>query len=156
MVLYFDMDGTIADLYGVDNWLEDLLKSDVKPYKCAKGLNLKSVARAMNKAIKKGYEIGIITWLPKGAHMDYCEEVARVKIEWVHQHLKSVNIKPQNFHILRYGSPKEYCAPSGGILFDDESTNRKNWARAHGLGTSFEPSEIASVLNTLSNLHTNS
>lgn len=150
------MDGTITDLYGVDNWLEYLLKSDVKPYKVAKGLNLKSVARAMNKVIKCGYEIGIITWLPKGAHVGYCEEVARVKIEWVRKHLKSVDIKPQNFHILRYGSPKELRAQRGDILFDDESTNRENWARAHGLGTSFEPNEIVSVLNTLCNSYVNS
>ena len=149
MVLYFDMDGTIADLYGVNNWLEFLLKSDTKPYKCAKGLNLKSVARAMNKAIKKGYEIGIITWLPKGAHADYCEEVARAKIEWVRKHLKSVTIKAENFHILRYGSPKELRAQKGDFLFDDEITNRENWARAHGLGTSFEPCEIVSVLKSL-------
>lgn len=149
MVLYFDMDGTIADLYGVDNWLEYLLKSDVKPYKCAKGLNLRMVTRYMNMAIHKGYEIGIITWLPKGAHMDYCEEVARVKIEWVLKHLKSVNIKAENFHILQYGSPKELRAQRGDILFDDEITNRENWARAHGLGTSFKPCEIISVLKSL-------
>lgn len=143
------MDGTIADLYGVNNWLEYLLKSDVKPYKCAKGLNLKAVARAMNKAIQCGYEIGIITWLPKGAHMDYREEVARVKIEWVRKHLKSVDIKAQNFHILRYGSPKELKAQKGDILFDDEITNRENWERAHGMGTSFEPCDIVKVLNSL-------
>lgn len=149
MILYFDMDGTIADLYGVNNWLEYLLKSDVKPYKCAKGLNLRIVSRYMNMAICKGYKIGIITWLPKGAHMDYCEEVARAKIEWVRKHLKSVDIKAENFHILRYGSPKELKAQNSDILFDDEITNRENWERAHGLGTSFEPCEIVSVLKSL-------
>lgn len=149
MILFFDMDGTIADLYGVNDWLAYLLKSDVKPYKCAKGLNLKSVARAMNKAIKQGYEIGIITYLPKGAHADYREEVARAKIEWVRKHLKSVDIKAENFHILQYGSPKELKAQKCDILFDDEITNRENWERAHGLGTSFEPSEIVSVLKSL-------
>lgn len=149
MVLYFDMDGTLTNLYGVNNWLEYLLKSDVTPYKCAKGLNLRTISRYMNMAIRKGYEIGIITWLPKGANIDYCEEVACAKIEWVRKHLKSVNIKAENFHILRYGSPKELMAQKCDILFDDEITNRENWARAHGLDTSFEPCEIVSVLKSL-------
>ena len=103
----------------------------------------------MNLAIGKGYKIGIMRWLPKGAHMDYCEEVARAKIEWVRKHLKSVDIKAENFHILRYGSPKELKAQRGDILFDDEITNRENWERAHGLSTSFEPSEIVEVLQAI-------
>ena len=31
--IFFDMDGTIADLYSVDGWLADLINKDVRPYK---------------------------------------------------------------------------------------------------------------------------
>ena len=34
--IYFDMDGTIADLYGVDNWLEMLINEDATPYRVAR------------------------------------------------------------------------------------------------------------------------
>ena len=34
----FDMDGTIADLYGVDNWLEMLINGDTTPYSIAQPL----------------------------------------------------------------------------------------------------------------------
>ena len=34
--IFFDMDGTIADLYGVENWLDYLIASDVLPYEIAK------------------------------------------------------------------------------------------------------------------------
>ena len=34
--LVFDMDGTIADFYGVQGWLESILAEDVKPYATAK------------------------------------------------------------------------------------------------------------------------
>ena len=36
--LYFDMDGTLANFYGVENWLDYLQKGDVYPYENAKTL----------------------------------------------------------------------------------------------------------------------
>ena len=32
MTFYVDMDGTIANLYGVENWLEYLINEDAFPY----------------------------------------------------------------------------------------------------------------------------
>ena len=32
ITINFDMDGTIADLYGVENWLEYLINGDAFPY----------------------------------------------------------------------------------------------------------------------------
>ena len=53
MTIYFDMDGTIADLYGVENWLDYLINSDATPYKVAKPLiNLNSLARVLNNKQK--------------------------------------------------------------------------------------------------------
>ena len=36
--IYFDMDGTIADFYGVENWLDYLLAEKTFPYVSAKPL----------------------------------------------------------------------------------------------------------------------
>ena len=32
ITINFDMDGTIADLYGVENWLDYLIAEDTTPY----------------------------------------------------------------------------------------------------------------------------
>ena len=72
MTIWFDMDGTIADLYGVDGWLEDLINQNPRPYIEAKPLlNLSLLARRLNKLQKKGYKIGIISWLSKKDDIDY-------------------------------------------------------------------------------------
>ena len=56
-IINFDMDGTIADLYGVDNWLAKLNASDPSPYIEAKPLlNLSTLARRLNKLLRDGYE----------------------------------------------------------------------------------------------------
>lgn len=36
--IYFDMDGTIADLYGEENWLQDILTEKTSAYENAKPL----------------------------------------------------------------------------------------------------------------------
>ena len=38
MNIYFDCDGTWIDLYGVTNWLEDIINHNVRPYVEAKPL----------------------------------------------------------------------------------------------------------------------
>ena len=64
MTIWFDMDGTIADLYGVNGWLDDIRNGNTRPYTEAKGIgNLAHIARLLNKAQTKGHEIGVITWL---------------------------------------------------------------------------------------------
>ena len=61
MTIWFDMDGTIADLYGVKNWLPMLIDEDPTPYEIARPLvNLSRLARYLNRLQKKGFEIGII------------------------------------------------------------------------------------------------
>ena len=55
-IICFDMDGTIADLYGVENWLDYLLASDTLPYEAAKPLlRLNVLARILNRLQREGY-----------------------------------------------------------------------------------------------------
>ena len=64
--IYFDMDGTIADLYGVANWLEYLIEENTLPYEVAKPLlRLSALAKILNRLQKEGFRIGIISWLCK-------------------------------------------------------------------------------------------
>ena len=62
MTIWFDMDGTIANLYAVENWLEYLQDEDTKPYAEAKPLvNMARLAKALHKVQRNGYKIGIIS-----------------------------------------------------------------------------------------------
>ena len=144
MKIMFDMDGTIANLYGVENWLEMLHNYDETPYKNAEVmLNMSLLARYLNIVQKLGFEIGIISWLSKNGNMEYNEKVTLAKIEWLNKHLASVNF--DYIHIVSYGTPKSfYTENCEDILFDDEEYNRNEWT-----GTAYTPDKIIEVLKGL-------
>jgi hypothetical protein len=139
--IYFDMDGTIADLYGVENWLEDLLHEDVRPYvEAAPLVNLRVLARLLNKLTKSGYTVNIISWTSRNGSAAYNEAVEKAKREWLARHLRSVRFT--KIFILPYGTPKELYGE--GILFDDEEHNREAW----GAGA-YTEKEIFQILKSL-------
>lgn len=144
MKIWFDMDGTIADLYGVDGWLDYLINSDVYPYANAKPmLHLSTLARMLNQLQRKGYEIGIISWLSKSGTDEYNKAVTDAKMEWLKKHLTSVHF--DTIHIVKYGTPKQIFSTSEkDILFDDEERNRQNWN-----GKAFDASNILGILKNL-------
>lgn len=124
--IYFDLDGTIADLYGVEGWLDDLIAENTRPYAEAKPLlNLSLLARYIHKAQKMGYIVGVISWLSKSGSPEYNKAVTEVKREWLKKHLSSVEW--DEIHIVEYGTPKSTCRTCPGILFDDEERNLKEW-----------------------------
>ena len=82
--LCFDMDGTIADLYGVVDWLPMLRAELPTPYKTAQPMwDMERLAKALRKAQAQGIEVCIITWLSKGASRWYKKEVRKVKRNWL-------------------------------------------------------------------------
>lgn len=144
MTIWFDMDGTIADLYGVENWLDYLIASDPTPYAIAKPLlRLSALARVLNNLQRKGYKIGVISWLAKNSDLAYDEAVTKAKMEWLAKHLASVAFDEIN--IVKYGFPKHLFATcKSDILFDDEEKNRKEWT-----GKAFDVNDILGVLKGL-------
>ena len=134
--IWFDMDGTIADLYGVENWLEKLKACDPSPYANAKPLvRLATLARVLNNLQKTGWKIGVVSWLSKNSTKEYAKAVTAAKMEWLKIHMASV--KFDNVDIIDYGTPK-YIGRDG-ILFDDEEKNRKEWrGQAYGVNNILE------------------
>lgn len=123
-VINFDMDGTIADLYGVEGWLDDLIAERVRPYAEAKPLvNMQALARVLNGLKRKGFALNIISWTSKNGTPEYNAKVKETKIKWLHRHLSSV--KFDNIYVVPYGTPKHTI--SDGYLFDDEEPNRTAW-----------------------------
>lgn len=142
--IYFDMDGTIANLYAVENWLPKLRASDPSPYAEAEVLlNMAYLAKLLHKVQALGYMVGIISWTSKGGSADYNEAVKAAKLNWLNQHLKSVHF--DTIHIVDYGTPKAtFSKSTADILFDDEERHRTAWT-----GEAHEPFEIISVLKSL-------
>lgn len=143
--IWFDMDGTIADLYGVEGWLDMLIAKDALPYEIAKPLlRLSALARTLNNLQKQGYKIGIISWLAKNSNAEYDKAVAAAKEKWLRNHLASVIFDEIN--IVAYGTPKSTFAKSDNdILFDDEERNRKEWT-----GKAFDVDNILEILKKIS------
>ena len=139
--IFFDMDGTIADLYGVENWLDYLIASDTLPYAVAKPLlRLNSLARILNRLQREGYRIGIISWLSKSGTEEYNNAVTETKKNWLKKHLASVHFDEIN--IVKYGTPKQtFAKTENDILFDDEEKNRNDWT-----GKAFDVNEIIKIL----------
>ena len=142
MKIWFDMDGTIADLYGVKDWLPMLINSDPTPYAVAAPLvHMATLARMLNRAQAAGHEIGVISWLSKSSTAEYDEAVTKAKREWLARHLPSV--KWDAVLIVAYGTNKK-TATGGGVLFDDEERNRSEWGK-----DAYLPEQIFKVLSSL-------
>lgn len=141
----FDMDGTIADLYAVNGWLDMLESHDPTPYRQAKPMvNMSLLSRYIHKAQAMGYEVNIVSWLSKSGNEAYNKAVTEAKLEWLKKHLRSVQF--DNVVIVPYGTPKHKVVETArqGVLFDDEQRNRTAWT-----GASAEPSEIFEILKGL-------
>ena len=142
--IWWDMDGPIANLYAVENWLPKLHAEDASPYAEAEVLvNMSQLARLMNRVQMMGYKLGIISWTAKNSTESYADAVAEAKLNWLKLHLASV--KFDEICIVGYGIPKSlFMNTEDDILFDDEEQNRDEWT-----GEAFEPEMMMKVLKTL-------
>lgn len=138
MRINFDMDGTIANLYGVDGWLEKLINEDATPYANAQPLvDMKKLGRALRRAQAKGNEIAIISWGSKNGSPEYLERVRKAKEYWLKKHLPKVEWN--DIKVVPYGTPKSQVG--NGILFDDEQKNLDEWGE-----NAYTPNQIFKVL----------
>lgn len=142
--IYFDMDGTIAGLYQVEGWLNNLINEQTRPYREAKSLvDMRKLGKVLNTLQAEGYHIGIVSWLSKNGSEEYNKRVTTTKINWLKTHLGAVEF--DEIKIVKYGTPKQEVVNfPEGILFDDEEPNRNNWK-----GTAFNVDNILEILANL-------
>ena len=137
-MICFDMDGTVADLYGVNGWLEMLREENPKPYELAKPMwNMDELAKVLGELQKQGIEIRIITWLSMNSSEEYKEKTRQAKIEW----LEKQGFPYNNFHGVAYGTTKANAIRKylelgeQAILIDDNAKVREGW----NMGATIDP-----------------
>ena len=149
-MICFDMDGTIADLYKVPNWLISLRNFDPYPYRQASPMwDMEELVSLLHQLQNAGIEIRIITWLSKDSNPDYDRAVRQAKREWLMKH----NFPFDHFHGVRYGATKadsvrKYLDEGEtAILIDDNAKVRQGWH----LGDTIDPTtcDILEVLRGL-------
>lgn len=126
--LIFDMDGTIADLYGVDNWLEKLRAKDVSPYREAAPLYDMNTLNFILEALKaEGYKVVVVSWGSKEASRNYNRITKIVKKAW----LDHYGFPYDEIHVVKYGTPKQnYSKGDLSILVDDNEEVRNRFLKS--------------------------
>ncbi len=124
----FDMDGTIANLYGVENWLQKLRKYDPSPYREAEPIYKNEVlTELIQHLMENDVTIKVVTALPKnGCNQFYNQEVKRAKIKW----LKENGFPFHSFHCIPYSENKgNYISPNSdlSVLVDDNEKVRNDF-----------------------------
>lgn len=129
--VYMDMDGTIANLYGQNGWLEDIIAENTRPFEKAEPM---TTEETLYKIFPKDkYEIKILSMTPKKARKEYCKEVEKAKDEWLNKYFPSLTKRIY----LPYGYNKNLKNSSKAILVDDSEPIRENYR-----GLALNPAEL--------------
>lgn len=131
----WDMDGTIASLYEVPDWLEKLRAEDPSPYLEAEPMwDMKKLNEILEKLREAGWEINVITWLSMNSSEEYKDAVREAKKAW----LQKWGFVYDHFHGVQYGTTKADSVRERtdyGILIDDNAKVRDGWH----LGDTIDP-----------------
>jgi hypothetical protein len=121
------MDGTIANLYEVENWLEDLRAFNPRPYVIAKPMyDMEMLATVLNTLKEHGWKVVVTSWLSKESNRLYDKQVTKAKLDW----LARYNFPFDEIHIVKYGTRKTNCTKKLGgyqVLVDDNEEVRNDW-----------------------------
>lgn len=149
-ILVFDMDGTIANLYGVEGWLDYLIAKDATPYEVAEPMyDMDTLVLVLEMLKGLGWKIAVTSWLAKNSTDEYDAKVKAIKTEW----LKKFGFPYDVLNIVPYGVDKSsVTADLGGfqVLIDDEEKNLKDWK--NGLTIDAKNDILSMLLKILDNL----
>lgn len=136
--IYFDLDGTVYDLYGQPDWLERITTlADPTAYATDDLLvDRERLHEILDALTAQGWKVGVVTWLALGASREYDAAVRRVKRGWIRKHLPQVS----EVHIVKYGTPKHRIVRNraDAILVDDNAEVRDSWTRGITIDASRE------------------
>lgn len=129
--LVFDMDGTIANFYGVNGWLSDLENSNPRPYIVAEPMyDMNELAILLNSLKLQGWTVVVTSWLAKDSTKEFDKLVRVAKRNW----LEKYNFPFDEIHLVKYGTTKANCTRKHKgyqVLVDDNEQVRKGWTLGH-------------------------
>ena len=145
-IIFFDLDGTLYDLYNRNGWLECILSENTSCYTDGKLLiNYDEFLSVVTDLKNKGYVFGVISWMAKNSSKQYENKVRKAKTRFLQKHFANVF---DVVHIIQYGKNKSrYCENEHCILFDDEKNNRLQWEKRNGIA--FDEKNIIERLKNL-------
>lgn len=129
--VYLDMDGTIANLYNINNWLDRLINEDKEIFEECEPMTTQEKLFQLFPICD--YEIIILSMTPKNATIEYCENVINQKNKWLDMFFPMLTKRIY----LKYGNNKNLKNSKNAILIDDNETIRNTFK-----GIALNPSQL--------------
>ena len=131
IIIYFDLDGTVYDLYHVPNWLEKLRGHKPRVFKEGQVMfdkDFYTICEDLRDMFN--VKFGVITLLPRESTNRYNNQVIHTKLDWIKKHLPFVDMSL--VHIIESQEDKhKYAKPNcRTYLIDDNENNCKAWTTA--------------------------
>lgn len=127
MVIYFDMDGTIADLYGSKNWLATIQEEKYGAYEFLNPMfEVQEFNNICTQLRERGVHFGVISWGSKNSSDRFLQTVRNEKIKWLRKYLPFI----EDINIVHYGTPKQTAITTIGksiLLIDDNQEVINTW-----------------------------
>ena len=129
--VFFDLDGTLFNLYGKTNWLEMLRTEQAGAFigSFLPEIDLCEFYQTIERLSIYGIQFAVISWLPMQASPEYEEICREEKNNWILENLPFVS----EVSIVPYGIPKQDCIIKRAqrmILLDDNKEICETWETA--------------------------
>ena len=148
MIILFDLDGTLGNLFGRRDWLEKL-KNEEPIYEDLEPLvNMEELNAIAYKLKSVGVEFGVVTWLAMGASENYEFITSMEKYRWCKKYIPFIT----EFECQPYGTPKQTNYRNRQcILTDDNAEVRASFETPHRRKTFDANDDIIAFLTNLYN-----
>ena len=125
--IWMDLDGTVYDLYNVNNWEPRLRAEDPTVFEDGDFIgDYDRFISICNKLVLIGVQFGVITWLSMQSSVEYEIECTEVKRSWVKKFMPFVT----EFNAQSYGTPKQNAIQKRAkimYLLDDNKEICEMW-----------------------------
>lgn len=154
--VFFDLDGTLFDLYGKSDWLyrlENEIEGVFSSGDLMPEISKEDLFEVIADLSAYGVEFNVITWLPMQASREYQETCTNEKIKWVRKNLPFIN----NIVCQPYGTPKQNGILQKAyrcILIDDNAEVCETW-NTPKMRTSYVVNEKFTAVSALIEIYRN-
>ena len=148
MIILFDLDGTLGNLFGRRDWLEKLKNEEPIYEELEPLVNMEELNAIAYKLKSIGVEFGVVTWLAMGASEEYEFITSMEKYRWCKKYIPFIT----EFECQPYGTPKQTNYRNRQcILIDDNAEVRASFETPHRRKTFDANDDIIAFLTNLYN-----